>query len=299
MESISEYMGRFLFNSLRKHLDSRVAVAQNARSVTRCSSDKREARAPVTSPGNCMHGIALSRQRLWIKAQLQQEHITELAELSQVHVAMRAPVVCLLLLLALAGGYRIVDEENSDNSENYSNRPIGMEFDTFKRVQDFVYPKMYEAVNTVNSLSNSRNITLGEISDNPSESSSDLQTKHASLGFGFSSAEHPPRPVNALHPPMSGSLLGLVCLIDPILVMTVLGFVFYLVNGILGLLGRVLVTGNMMSLMNNTTPSVNPIQRQSEVNASAMEWNSTLLKNLERILQLAIDMYEDKHSFSS
>lgn len=253
----------------------------------------------LNSPENCMHGIAFSHQRLWIKAPLQQEHTVELVELSQVHVAMRAPVVYLLLLFALACGYRIVDEENLDNSENFSNRPVGMEFDAFKKVQDFVYPKMYEAVNTVNSLSNSRNITLSEISDNSSEIPSDLQTKHANLDFGFSSAEHPMRPINTLHPPMNGSLLGLMCLIDPILVMTVLGFVFYLVNGILSLLGRVLVTGNMISLMNKTTPAVYPIQRQNEVNASAMEWNSTLLKNIEKILHLAIDMYEDKYSFSS
>lgn len=181
-----------------------------------------------------------------------------------------------------------IDENYDKNSDDYFERRVDLKYDALKKVHEFVYPKLYETVDTVNSLSNTRNITLNDILENSSEVGNVAETKHANFDFG--SAEHGVRP--------NPNLLGLLCLVDPILLMTVLGFIVYLINTVLRLVERISLGGNLSTLMNpgsSGTPTSNILQRRNGLRESSFEWNGAVMKDLERILHLAINTYEEKY----
>lgn len=209
---------------------------------------------------------------------------------------MQIQIRNVILLLSLLFFYKM-QRGNCDSADDYFNRRADVKFDALKKVHEFVYPKLYEAVDTVNNFSNARNITLNDILENSSETDGEAETKHANIDFG--SSEHGLRPVNtfpsALNSSPNPNLMGLLCLVDPILLMSVLGFIVYLINTVLRLVERIHLGGNLSALINPVTPTSNILQRRNEFYFPTFEWNGALMKDLEKILQLAINTYEDRH----
>lgn len=127
-------------------------------------------------------------------------------------------------------------------------------------------------------------------------------TKHDHFHYGYFDKQqyHP------MHSNTNNCLGGLLQGCDPLVLMGILGFLAYVINTILRLVDRInlpLLSPHLTSDMTAASAATNAAatktsliqQHQNLVdNRGGVESNQKLLKDFERILQMAIEMYEHK-----
>lgn len=141
--------------------------------------------------------------------------------------------------------------------------------------------------------------------------------KHASQHFHYGFIDRPIAPLQqqpnlqnqSILPNANNCLLGLLHGCDPLVLLGILGFLAYVINSILSLVNRINLplsplltttsTAAEMTTVNNAASTTGAATKASIIpypigDESAIESNQKLLKDFERILQMAIEVYEQK-----
>lgn len=219
-----------------------------------------------------------------------------------------------------------VDENEFQRKSSTDNTDIRSEA-LIKKIHPFVYPKQFNTLEGMPtrgfnvSNENFMEIRNAETNQQNSERFSDDSysqidsklpnvdlvplgsnlyetSKHGHFHYGYFDKPHQ----NQHHFPahVNNCLLGMLHLQDPLVLLGVLGFVAYLVNSVLSLVDRLnlplvaqagMPTAAVTSASATTKTSI--VQRQNG-DDKPIESNQRLLKDFERILQMAIDAYEQK-----
>lgn len=173
-------------------------------------------------------------------------------------------------------------ESGNENSNEIN------EFQALKRIHQFVYPKIFNVLNDQNELSPREN-TSSSVNN-----SDNAELKHANLDF--TSGEGTLRPTFPAHPSANPNFHGILSLIDPIFLMAVFGFIVYLINSVLRIVDRVHLIGPLLS----STPAASMLptnlpRHQFDMLRSPKDVNDLLMRDFERILNLTIEMFEEKY----
>lgn len=200
-----------------------------------------------------------------------------------------------------------------------------------KKIHPFVFPKQFNTVDkhpakktntTHENLVEIRNMELNQLNnDRLDDSYGQADQKHHSadlipfVSHLYGGSKHAPfqfgyydRPYHHNYYPAHSNhcLLGLLNSVDPLVLLGVLGFLAFIINSVLTLVDRVnlpaaLLAPAMAAVMpaavinSAATTKLATGQRQG-VDDRNTEGNQKLLKDFERILQMAIDMHEQKMS---
>lgn len=210
----------------------------------------------------------------------------------------------LILILSFVGGYKLSEYENLTKS-NLSDSSIGplisddghTTYEALKNIHNYVYPKLYQAIDPIGYNKSSRNITLNDIGNNHFYTKLDqnhIESKHANIDFG--SSENNLHMTNLMHSGGGGggsntNLASVLPLIDPLFLMAVLGFIAYIINAVLSLVDKLHVS---TLLGPSTSPFYRIHRRQHETAMPAFDVNQHFLIDLEKIFRLAIELYENK-----
>lgn len=199
-----------------------------------------------------------------------------------------------------------------------------------KKIHPFIYPKQFNTLETIDP--NNINMSTINFDDEfmKKHSAENVQRKddfyssfdqkapphvvdgshHATQKHGYyhhDSYDRPTHQTNTHHiAPCNMNnrcLLGLLHLVDPLFLMAVLGFVAYIINSILSLVDKI----NLPTLLNQPSAAMTVATASTKsgipqrlydtsdiLRDKSVDTNQHLLKDFERILQIAIDFYEQK-----
>lgn len=274
---------------------------------------------------------------------------------------MQLNVKYLVLVCVCVSGYKITNEPNQLNDDNYSLLVTNQSNDIslnqlpsseayqgkssiseddvrsealIKKIHPFVYPKQFNVIDNgqpnrgFNSTNEHNLMEIRDVDDainndrldemlTPPDHKPDLiplgthfferPAKHGHFHYGLFDRPHQ---THAQLQPQTGiannCLLGLLHGCDPLVLLGILGFLAYVINTVLGLVNRINlpllapVTAAEMTAaaVSNAAAAAAAgktsfIQRQN-LDERTIESNQKLLKDFERILQMAIEVYEQK-----
>lgn len=209
----------------------------------------------------------------------------------------------LLLILSFVGGYKLSEYEHSSkiNSSNNNSSVLTSSIDpllsdaehttyeAWKNIHNYVYPKLYKSTEPNGHIKSSRNITMDDIENENFYTRLDqslIESKHANVDGG--SAENGMMASGSMN-----GLSGVLQLIDPLLLMAVLGFVAYIINSVLCLVDK-LHLSNLLGTSSASSAFYNMHRRQQEAIVPSFDVNQNFLRDLERMFRLAIELYERK-----
>lgn len=192
-----------------------------------------------------------------------------------------------------------------------------------KKIHPFIYPKHYNTLEAIDSTNVS--VLTGELEKTPHEENTQRKNEriddyygpidqqnsvdrnslhHASQKHAHSYFDSFDRPTHQSYThayPINHHnkcALGGLHLVDPLFLMAVLGFLAYIINSVVSLVDRInlpLLNPAMSSSMTvGTSASTKSAIPFDVLREKSPDTNQHLLKDFERILQMAIDAYEQK-----
>lgn len=215
----------------------------------------------------------------------------------------------LILILSFVGGYKLGVYENLPEnilSGNFSDLdfPIAQLLsdddhgtsEALKNIQNYVFPKHYEVIEPIGAVKGRRNITINDIENENFHTKLDqnvAESKHAIIDGGSTESgvhlSNLPQIANG-----NANLPNVLQLIDPLVLMAVLGFIIFIVNGVLSLVDKLHLSHLLGSPVSSGVPFYRFYRRQQEPTIPSLDVNQNFLRDLERIFRLAVEMYERK-----
>lgn len=215
----------------------------------------------------------------------------------------------LILILSFVGGYKLGEYENLPeivSSGNFSDLDSpyaqllsddGRETsEALKNIQNYVFPKHYKVIEPIGVVTGRRNITINDIENENFYEKLDqnvAESKHAIIDGGSGESgghlSNLPQTANG-----NANLPNVLQLIDPLLLMAVLGFIVFIVNGVLSLVESLHLSHLFGSPASSGAPFYRFYRRHQESPIPSLDVNQNFLRDLERIFRLAIEMYDRK-----
>lgn len=215
----------------------------------------------------------------------------------------------LILVLSFVGGYKLGEYENLPeiiSSGNFSHleSPIAQLLsdddhgtsEALKNIHNYVFPKHYKVIEPIGAVKGSRNITINDIDNDNFYTKLDqnvAESKHAIIDGGSAESgvhlPNLPQMVNG-----NANLPNVLQLIDPLLLMAVLGFIVFIVNGVLSLVDRLHLSHLLGSPVSSGAPFYRFYRRHQESTIPSLDVNQNLLRDLERMFRFAVEMYDRK-----
>lgn len=122
--------------------------------------------------------------------------------------------------------------------------------------------------------------------------------------FDRPTTHHQQQPQHSVLPHANNCLLGLLHGCDPLMLLGILGFLAYVINSILGLVNRINLVPLLTTTATTTEMTASTVANNAATKASVISYpnideqtvesNQKLLRDFERILQMAIEIYDQK-----